>query len=374
MQKYFILLIILIVGLNGCGKKKVVIDPNRPLLLITDPKLMPKFYDSFDKESLLASVEKSIIYSQNHSVTFRQLSRQFTQEEIIESLKAFKEILISSRTKEEFDQRIKSNFEIYISQGGNGDRKVLFTGYYQPMINGSYKRTNRYKYPLYSRPKDLVKGTPYLTKKQIDSNKALSGKGLEFIWVDSYLMAHIIHVQGTAVVKLPSGKKINIGYHGDNGRPYTSIIKKIIKDGYIKQEDISLKALEDFFSQNPNLEEKYITMNERYIFFKKIIGGPYGSLGIEVTPKRSLATHKFQNTEYLFPPCGIAFVDCNLPIIDGNRVAYDRATFFAINQDTGSAITGAGRADIYYGVGDNAKQYAGYTHTKGKLYYLKLRR
>jgi len=368
------LLLILIIGLNGCGKKKEVLDPNKPLLLITDPKLMPKFYDSFDKKSLLDSINKSIIYSSSHSVTFRQLSGQFTQAEIIDSLKAFKQILVSSNTKQEFDKRIKANFDIYISQGGKGNRKVLFTGYYQPMIDGSYKRTNRFKYPLYARPKDLKRGSPYLTKKQIDIDRELSGKGLEFIWVDSYLMAHIIHVQGTAVIKLPSGKKINIGYHGDNGRPYTSIIKKIINDGYIKKKDISLKALEDFFKNNPTLEKKYITMNDRYIFFKEIQGGPYGSLGIEVTPKRSLATHKFQNTEYLFPPCGIAFVDCNLPIIDGNRVAYDRATFFAINQDTGSAITGAGRADIYFGVGDRAKQYAGYTHTEGKLYYLKLRR
>ena len=151
------------------------------------------------------------------------------------------------------------------------------------------------------------------------------------------------------------------------------IIKEIIKDGYIGKNNISLDSLEKFFIENPSLAKKYIMMNDRYIFFQEIKGGPYGSLGIEVTPRRSLATHKFQNTEYLFPPCGIAFVDCKLPIIDGERVAYDRTSFFAINQDTGSAITGPGRADIYFGAGDRAKTYAGFTHTKGKLYYLKVK-
>ena len=373
MKNLTLLLVLMVVLFSGCRKKVVVEDKSQgPLRLITDPRLMPKFYDDFDKESILTSVRKSIKYIETHKTTFKQQSGQFSQTDVLESLKLFDSILNAASSKEEFDAKIKAEFDVYVSMGETNN-EVLFTGYYQPIIQGSYQQTEKFKYPLYRRPKELVKGTPYLTKRQIDEEGALKGKALEYIWLDSYLMTHTVHVQGTAIIKLPDGKEINIGYDGDNGAAYTSIIKEIIKDGYIDKNNISLDSLEKFIAKNPTLEKKYIMMNDRYIFFKEIKGGPYGSLGIEVTPRRSLATHKFQNTEYLFPPCGIAFVDCNLPMIDGERVAYDRTSFFAINQDTGSAITGAGRADIYYGAGDKAKLYAGFTHTKGKLYYLKIK-
>lgn len=372
MKKIFLLIVVFALLFSGCRKKVVVDNSGGPLRLITDPKLMPKFYDDFDKDSLLGSVRKSIKYIETHRTTFKQQSGQFTQAEVLASLKLFETILVTSSSKDEFDSRIKSEFDVYITMG-ESDNEVLFTGYYQPIIPGSYQRTERFRYPLYRRPNNLVKGVPYLTKTQIDGEGALAGQGLEFVWLDSYLMAHIVQVQGTAIIRLPDGKEISIGYNGDNGSAYTPIIKEIIKDGLIDKNNISLDTLEKFFKQNPQLEKKYIMRNDRYIFFKEIKGGPYGSLGIEVTPRRSLATHKFQNTEYLFPPCGIAFVDCKLPIIDGERVAYDRTSFFAINQDTGSAITGPGRADIYYGAGDRAKIYAGFTHTKGKLYYLKVK-
>ena len=372
MKKIALALVIIALIISGCRKKVVEDKSQGPLRLITDPKLMPKFIDDFDKESILVSVRKSIKYIETHKTNFKQQSGQFTQAEVLDSLKLFETILNSSANKEEFDARIKAEFDVYITMADNNN-EVLFTGYYQPIIPGSYTQTEKYKYPLYRRPKDLVKGQPYYTKRQIDDEGVLKGQNLEFIWLESYLTVHTVQVQGTAVIRLPDGNEINIGYDGDNGCAYTSIIKEIIKDGHLKKEDISLDSLEKFIGLNPLLEKKYIMMNDRYIFFKEIKGGPYGSLGIEVTPRRSLATHKFQNTEYLFPPCGIAFVDCQLPIIDGERIAYDRTSFFAINQDTGSAITGSGRADIYYGVGEKAKLYAGYTHKTGKLYYLKVK-
>jgi membrane-bound lytic murein transglycosylase A len=372
MKKFILLFVVFVLLFSGCRKKVVVDNSGGPLRLITDPKLMPKFFDDFDKESILGSVRKSIKYMETHRTTFKQQSGQFSQTEVLASLKLFETILMTSSTKEEFDARIKAEFDVYITMG-ESDNEVLFTGYYQPIIPGSYQRTEKFKYPLYRRPNNLVKGTPYLTKTQIDGEGALNGQGLELLWVESYLMAHIVQVQGTAIIRLPDNTEISIGYNGDNSCAYTPIIKEIIKDGYIGKNNISLDSLEKFFIENPSLEKKYIMMNDRYIFFQEIKGGPYGSLGIEVTPRRSLATHKFQNTEYLFPPCGIAFVDCKLPIIDGERVAYDRTSFFAINQDTGSAITGPGRADIYFGAGDRAKTYAGFTHTKGKLYYLKVK-
>lgn len=362
-----------LLSFQGCKKKKEIDLYEPPLTLITDPRLMPNFFDDFDKVSLLKSIDNSIKYLKTRKVNFRMQSGQFSQEEVLSSLIVFRELLETTRSHEEFDKLIKQKFDVYISRG-DGDGKVLYTGYFQPIFDGSYTKTSRFQYPIYKRPAELVKGQPYYSKAEIDINGVLRGKNLELVYVESYLAAHIIHVQGTAIIRLPTGKEISIGYHGDNGKGYTSVIKELINDGYISKDNISLDTLENFFKAKPDFEKRYLSKNERYIFFKEIIGGPYGSLGMEVTPRRSLATHSFQKDEYLFPPCGIAFVDCQLPMVDGTRMTYSHSNFFAINQDTGSAITGRGRADIYFGVGDKAKIYAGYTHTKGKLYYLKLKR
>ena len=249
MKNLTLLLVLMVVLFSGCRKKVVVEDKSQgPLRLITDPRLMPKFYDDFDKESILTSVRKSIKYIETHKTTFKQQSGQFSQTDVLESLKLFDSILNAASSKEEFDAKIKAEFDVYVSMGETNN-EVLFTGYYQPIIQGSYQQTEKFKYPLYRRPKELVKGTPYLTKRQIDEEGALKGKALEFIWLDSYLMTHTVHVQGTAIIKLPDGKEINIGYDGDNGAAYTSIIKEIIKDGYIDKNNISLDSLEKFIAK-----------------------------------------------------------------------------------------------------------------------------
>ena len=248
----------------------------------------------------------------------------------------------------------------------------LFTGYFEPELSGSPVRTDRYAHPLYARPPELVEVdlgqfdpdlrgrriagrvegnrlVPYFDRAAIDSG-ALAGRGLELLWVDDPIDAFFLHVQGSGRVRLPDGRIVRVGYAGQNGHPYRAIGRDLVEMGELSREEVSLPAIRAWLEAHPGRARALLRRNPSYVFFR-ILGevhgdeGPPGALGVPLTPERSIAVDR------RFWPLGIPFfVDTVAPFPEGERPF--RALVVA--QDTGGAIRGPIRADVFWGWGERA--------------------
>ncbi|MEC8493452.1 MAG: MltA domain-containing protein, partial [Planctomycetota bacterium] len=205
---------------------------------------------------------------------------------------------------------------------------------------------------------------PYPTRREILRDPAYAP--LEIVWLADPIDAYIAHVNGSAFVELEDGSIARFGYAGKNGRPYTSLGKALIEDGEVPAEEMSLASIRRWAKRNARKVDGYLARNESYVFFTPIEGNPRGSLNLEVTERRSLATDKT-----LFPRGALCFVEAELPSPSGPASPFRQ---LMLDQDTGGAIRTAGRADIYLGVGPRAERLSGATRSEGQLYYFFLRR
>lgn len=347
---------------------------------LTDPSQIPDFSAGFeDREALLAAISQSLTFYAKPSSQRYFPYLQVTHMQAIESLRAFRDILGSASTGADFNARVRESFDVYRSVGWDGRGTVLFTGYCEPIYEGSKVSSERFMYPLYRRPDDLVKApdgstrgrlspaglVPYFSRSEIDKGGALASRGLELVWLQSPLEVYIVHVQGSARIELRDGSQMRIGYAAKNGREYSSLGQALIDDGKIPSEEMSLAAIKAYFAQHPGEMEGYLLKNDSYVFFQENWGGPYGSIGCEVTPLHSIATDKS-----VFPRGALAFIDTVSPRIDSGRVVKEPYRGFALDQDTGGAIRSAGRCDLFIGTGPEAELLAGHTKAEGRLYYL----
>ena len=269
---------------------------------------------------------------------------------------------------------------------GSGDQgKGLVTGYYEPVLNGSLTKTGQYRHPVHARPDDLIRVdlaglypelegkrlrgrlvgntlVPYYTRDEITGGKApLDDKVL--LWVDDPVALFFLHIQGSGRVRLPDGRLIGIGYADQNGQPYTSIGKVLIEQGEIAEEDISLFTIRDWLRGHPNDAERLLNRNRSYVFFQlreSAPVNPVGSLNVPLTPARSIAVD----------PKSIAlgtpvWIDTSWP--DGRDTPLRR---LMLAQDTGGAIKGHARADIFWGSGPRAEKLAGEMKQEGTFYVL----
>jgi membrane-bound lytic murein transglycosylase A len=381
-----ILLVALVAGgLAGCKSKP---DYNRPLpegwpaLLPVTPEERPDFAADWPalKSELLPALERSIEW------TRKEYAEQFfpiegvTHERALASLERFREILEVAQDARDLGLALASEFDVYKSAGWDGKGGgVLFTGYCTPILAGNLERSETYAYPLYALPEDLVKGpdgailgqqtaeglAPYPTRRAIEASGMLDGRGLELVWLRDPLDAFIAHVNGSAFIELPDGEQIAFGYAGKNGREYTSLGKELVKEKKLTASELSLARIREWAREHPGEVVEYLHRNDSFVFFTPITGNPHGSLNVEVTGGRTLATDKA-----LFPRGALTFVEAELPDGRGAQEPFER---FLLDQDTGGAIRTAGRGDLYIGVGPQAERRAGSTQSEGQLYYLFLK-
>ncbi len=265
----------------------------------------------------------------------------------------------------------------------NGRNDGLITGYYEPELRGSRRRTQKYHVALYRRPPDLVSANlgqfrkdwkgrevagrikngrlvPYANRASI-SRGALKGKGLELLWVDNAIDAFFLHIQGSGRVVLDSGEVVRVGYAGRNGQPYFAIGRDLVKSGAISKENISLQTIRAWLERNPGRAAALMNKNKSYVFFRELKGqdGPIGAQGVALTSGRSLAVDR----KYL--PLGAPiWLSTSDPLT--NRPIRR----LMIAQDTGGAITGPVRGDFFWGAGDQAREAAGRMKQQGQLYIL----
>ncbi len=312
--------------------------------------------------------------------------RRVTAAQLRTALERLHAAITDGMPPEALTARVLEHFEPMVSAGGE-DGTVLFTGYYEPTLEASLTRTAEYAVPIHGLPEDLLevpleqfaerfaaervfgrlegrKVVPYWTRGEIRSGK-LDGRRLELAWAKDAVALFFMEVQGSGRLRLPDGGERRVGYAASNGRPYRSIGTLLIREGLIPKEQMSMQALRTWLAANPAQCHRVLDFNESYVFFRFLDGAALGSLGRPVTPGRSIATDA-----RLFPKGALAFIQTDHPVrqADGT-VVWKPLSRFMLNQDTGGAIRGAGRVDVFWGGGPEAELAAGMMKQQGQLLF-----
>ncbi len=352
----------------------------------------PRFDDDLDRDSLIEGVRRNLEYLNRLApqTPFRYGSHEFSCQEVRESQEAFLGLLSRGLDPDQLNREIRKKFRVYRATGRKGSRKVLFTGYYEPIYEGKLARDELFRFPVYRLPSDLVrvdlspfaerfKGEtivariegksvqPYFSRSQIEGERTLEGKGLEIAWLKDPLDVFFLHVQGSGRIRLPDGKDLLLHYQASNGRPYRSIGKYMIEKGFLTREEMSMQAMRRYLTDHPEVRDEVLNQNPSYIFFQRVETGPWGSLGVLLTPGRSIALDP-----RLFPKGALGFIFSRKPLVNdrGEITGWTSFSRFVLHQDSGGAIKGAGRADLFWGSGPYAELAAGHLQHEGELYIL----
>ncbi len=279
----------------------------------------------------------------------------------------------------------ESNFDVRPVYAEGGETEGLITGYYEPLLKGSWERSEEFRYPLYGVPKDLLiidlgriypqlkdlrlrgkldgnKVVPYYDRARLDDDQDLL-QGTEILWVDSLVDQFFLHVQGSGRIQLTDGSTVAVGYAGQNGHPYQSIGRVLIQMGELDREEVTLFTIKDWLRSNPTRMNEVLAKNPSYIFFElrdAQADGPVGSLNVTLTPERSIAVDR--NVIPLGAPVWLQTTLPNAQQSPLNRLM--------LAQDTGGAIKGQIRADVFWGRGDEAERMAGLMKQQGELFVL----
>ena len=386
-------LLVYLMSASGCNQiiKREITLPEKSLIRIR--YLYPEFDDDMDLDSLALAVTRNLEYLNrlDPDYTFTYGSKKFTSLQVREGQEAFLKLILDTPDRKTLYREIKKNFILYRAAGRTGNGKVLFTGYYEPVFEASTREEGGFKYPIYRMPSDLIKVDlslfnkkykndaivarlegnkilPYFSRKQIEDEKALDGRGLEIAWLKDPLDVAFLQIQGSGRLRLDGGKTIPVGYAAANGHPYNSIGKYMIEKGYLSQKEVSMQSIRNYLAAHPEVANDVLNYNHSYVFFRVLdSNSPLGNIQVPLTGGRSIAMDSS-----LFPKGALCFITCKKPVINskGEVAGWTRFSRFVVNQDTGGAIKGAGRADIFWGSGQYAEAAAGYLKETGELYIL----
>ena len=291
-----------------------------------------------------------------------------------------KDVCQKATTIKDSKNFFKNNFTPYklLTKDDNDDG--LITGYYEPLLYGSYTKTDKYQYPLYATPKDLIvvdlsdaypelkkyrlrgklennKLVAYDNRKTIENNPSDSLKPI--CYVSDKIDLFFLQIQGSGKVQFDDNTTINVGYAQQNGRKYYSIGRKLIEMGVVSKKDISLQSIRKWLKENPEQMDSILNLNQSYVFFRESQKGATGSLGIELIAKRNLAVDR-------------GYIPLGFPVFinTSNPITHEPIDQLMVAADTGGAIKGEIRADLFFGYGKEAEQLAGMMKQSGKLYIL----
>lgn len=344
-----------------------------------DEQLWSKLNKKGDRTALLKSINHSLRYLNTPKAVAAYQNYQVsgvTLERVRRSLMRFRQLVQNTKTPAQLQAAVKREFTFYQSVGNDGQGSVLFTGYYQPIHQASRTRTAEYRYPLYKLPPDIANWSkPHPTRAELEGKNGLQGgrsklKGLELVWLRDRLEAFLVQVQGSAQLQLTDGSMMTVGFAGATDHAYSSLGKELIKDGKLPQQGVTLPIILKYFQDHPEELNNYIPRNKRLVFFQNTDGAPaMGSINVPVTADRSIATDKS-----LMPPGALALIHAEIPYPNAKGKIEQRVVSrYVLDQDTGSAIKGAGRVDYFMGTGKVAGDRSAVTVGKGQLYYLLLK-
>lgn len=362
-----------------------------PLPETIAPSTKKTFEDDLRNEGLSTAIQNHLdaLSYQDPNKMLPMGNQQIQVRKITSTLLAFLDLLDQELSTEEFTKEIEDKFE-FIQTGKGDNLEALFTGYYTPVIPASKTQSREFNYPIYRKPNRLSKNRlfvrnrapgssyatlkfvdgPNYTRKDIDGLMVLKDSGLEIAWLQNEMERYFLHIQGSGILEFQNGERQGVQFAGTNGYRYKSIGKHMLATGALDPSQGSMQGIKKHFNERPQDIPKYLYKNKRYIFFEFSDGMPRGSSGTPVIANRSIATDTS-----VYPQGGLAFISSQKPILDasGKIAKWEPFTRFVLNQDTGSAIKGPGRVDLYFGIGKQAGQLAGRYMQKGNLYFLLLK-
>jgi len=365
-----------------------------PALKLVDVSGHPLFEDDLDFTNLAKAVRGSIAYYRKLPAAkqFVWGGETYTAAHMLRSMQRFLAFIERQPSQKALSTFIDHYYYVYAYPGNGAENPVLFTGYYEPLLNGSLDRTGEFRYPVYARPDDLVTfdgsdlsgksaGTevgrydgktivPYYNRRQIMEMGFPGISARPIAWVSDPVALFFLHIQGSGKIRFEDNRIINVHYQVSNGHPYKSIGKYLIDKKKLSKESVSMQSIREYLNTHPNEVNEIFNYNPRYIFFETVEKGPVGCFNIELTPGRSVALDR-----QTAPAGALVFVQTQKPELDasGKISQWVRFSRFFLNQDTGNAIKGPGRADIFWGNGDYAELAAGYMKHPGQLYFLVLK-
>lgn len=400
---------ILLSAVAGCARAPLK-SPEQSMRLAQNP---PSLKDDLEFSTLIDGLDANIQYLRSHgpdSRVFRFGPKQISQREYVAAL----EYLLSQAKRdpsgETFRRALSQDFDAFEVYGGDDWGEVFITSYFEPVIDGSRYPTERFSEPLYGIPKDMVaidlgsfeavrpslsalrdkkfeqrsvsnvlrgrllpspepglppRVTVFPDRSQITAG-VLNGQAIELVWVDP-IDAFFLEIQGSGVVRVEDGSELKVGYAAQNGHPYVAIGKFLLDK--IPLEKMSMQAIEAYLRSLPRDEaQRIMNLNPSYVFFRPLPNAGISFLGTEVRPGRTIATDRS-----LFPKGALAFLEFEKPVytsaVATTPAQWVHASRFVLDQDTGGAIRGPGRVDLFWGRGAEAKRAAGVMRNKGRLFY-----
>lgn len=291
---------------------------------------------------------------------------------------------VDANNKSAIQQYFRDNFAVYQAVNNDGSSTGLITGYYEPLLKGSRVRTERYRYPLYGKPNDLItvelgsiypelankrvrgrvvgnKLIPYYNRGEIEIEPSPL-QGTELLWVDDIIELFFLQIQGSGLVVLENGEQVHVGYADQNGQSYQSIGRLLIQRGELTADKASMQGIKNWARNNIEKVRELLNSNPSYVFFRELpagLPGPLGALGVPILAERVVAI----DPRYipLGAPIFLAttYPNSSKPL---NRLM--------MAQDTGGAIKGGIRADFFWGAGNEAGKLAGAMKQPGKIWVL----
>ena len=386
--------IIFALMISGC--KPMVKPPTRENAM---ERISSWSYPDFSDDMTYTGLEQSVLMSLSYLKKIpaaRQFifgKDQYNSEHMIKSLQHFLDYIQTRPSRKNLKKFIQSDYRIYRSIGRDGEGEVLYTGYYEPLLKGSLVKSEQYRFPIYTRPRDLItidlslfhkkfRGekitgrfadqsvVPYYDRSEIETDGVLENKADVLAWAKDPVDVFFLQIQGSGKVQLDNGEVFNVHYQATNGRPYRSIGKLLIDEEKISVADMSMQKIRQYLQNHPEEIDTVLNYNPSYVFFKIEPNGPLGNINVKLTPGRSIALDR-----HIFPPAALAFIETEKPLIDdtGRIQSWLNFSRFVLNQDTGGAIKGPGRADLFWGNGSYAEIAAGHLKHTGRLYFLVLK-
>lgn len=361
---------------------------------LVPPDRWPDMSDGLPVESLAAAAESSIAFLEaSEQKLYRFGDRRIGTGLLLETARELLRIRRESKNPGELASRLKAGFDLY-RVGSPKTGEAHFSSYYQPVLRASRKRSGEFRYPLYRKPPDMIEAdlgafdpklkgrtaigrmdgrrfVPYFDRRDIDVRKTLEGKGLEIAYLSSGFDRLNIHIQGSGILRFRDGTEALARYAATNGLPYKSVGMSVVGAGVMTREEITAEKLKKYLAEHPEGEAWLISRNPRYTFFELVPlpdgKEPFGSAGQPLVAGRSIAVDPKAT------PLG-ATAYLTFPMIQadeaGRFLGKRPARRFVMCHDTGGAIKGPGRVDLYVGHGSEAESTARNVWERGRLYVL----
>jgi membrane-bound lytic murein transglycosylase A len=319
------------------------------------------FYDDLGYKNLQTALAKNIRQLEASNDEHLKIANVVIErKKYIFKLRMLSQFLETQSDKVLINQLFHKLFDLVEMNSDRPEKEILLTSYYSPFLKGSMTKTTQFQTPLYKKPLNLN-----YSRAEITQNKPYEGQKLELCFLDP-IDAFFLQIQGSGTIELADGTKLDVVFDGSNGRAYSSVGKLLAEKGVLEKEKVTLETLEKYLrSLNAEELQNTLNLNESFVFFKVSDKKSLTTLGNEAVPGRTIATDGA-----LFSKGLLAYMEFEKPTKQDNEtLEFVPTSRFVLDQDTGSAIKGSGRIDLYWGEGDVAKTYAGVMKGRARLFY-----